>query len=109
MDAATLRSRTVRECILRLLYNCFRANADIGVMAAHIFEGFSTGQVQYTQSEIESELADLIADELITIENAPGVGVIAEKIYKTTSRGRDFVRANFPWGRVDEYTGEDGV
>lgn len=106
MDAQTLRSRIIRECILRLLHNTFRANPDVGVLATHIFQGFGTGLVQYTQAEIEAELADLADDKLITVENAPGLSAVPQKLFRSTSRGRDFARANFPWGRVDEYTGE---
>ncbi|MCD4699872.1 MAG: hypothetical protein K8R91_04795 [Phycisphaerae bacterium] len=106
MDAGILRSRTVRESILRQLYNVFKANPDVGCLANHFFEGLSTGATQYTQSEIEAEFAELRDDDLITIENSPGVGPMPEKLIRITARGRDFVRGRFPWMKIDEFTKE---
>lgn len=107
MNPAVVRSRAIREAILRLLNNVFMGCPDVGCLASHIYEGFTTGRVRYTQTEIDAELADLVDDRLISVENAPGVEAIPDKLYKATSRGRDFVRARFPWDRVDEYTGKD--
>ncbi len=107
MNPAVLRSRSIREAILRLLRNTFEACPDVGCLAHHIYSGFGSGRVQYDRAEIDAELADLVADKLITVANAAGIAEIPEKIYHISSRGRDFVLARFPWGRVDEYTGEE--
>ncbi len=106
MDAGILRSRTIRESILRQLYNVFRANPDVGCLANHFFEGLSTGLIQHSQAEIEVEFAELRDDGLITIENSPGVGAMPEKLLRITARGRDFTRARFPWMKVDQFIDE---
>jgi hypothetical protein len=109
MRAEVVRSRAIREAILRLVNNAYIGCPDVGVMACHIYEGFTTGRVRYTQTEIDAELIDLADENLITIENAASVAPIPDKLYKITGRGRDFVRARFPWGRIDEFTGKDKI
>ncbi len=109
MDARVRKLRAIREAILRLLYNTFVSCPDVGVMARHVYEGFTTGRVQYMQAEIDAVLADLIEDKLITVENVPGVEAIPDKMYRVTSRGRDFVLARFPWDCIDEFTGKESL
>jgi len=106
MDPEIRNSRAIRESILRMLYNAFQSSPDIRVRADDIYAGFSTGEIQHDRHEINAELADLMADQLIVVEDIPSVSPVTKKGYKLTSRGRDFVRARFPWGRVDEYTGD---
>ena len=42
ISEATNRSREIRKTILRLLYNAYQANPDIGLLADHVYSGFST-------------------------------------------------------------------
>lgn len=99
------RSRTIRECILQLLFAAHKGNPDVGVPHDQILAGFSTGRVHYTPDEIGEELIDLVDDGLIEIGDAAGGGPLPGKVYKITTRGRDFRRAKFPWQKIDEFTG----
>jgi len=102
------RRRTIREAILRVLNAAYAGNPDVGVAHDQVLDAFSTGRVRYTPSEIEAALLDLADDRLIARENAPW-GTPPEKLYRVTGSGRDFVLARFPWGRVDEYTGDQNL
>jgi len=102
----TARSRSIRETILRILANAYGANPTVCILADHLYRGFSASVLQFGRAEIDCELVDLIEDGLIAGQDAPGgVGPVAAKCYKTTSRGRDFFRAGCPWDKIDEFTG----
>ncbi|HUX00783.1 MAG TPA: hypothetical protein VMY35_07365 [Phycisphaerae bacterium] len=103
------RRRAVREAILRLLNAAYAGSPDVGVPFEQIAEGFSPSRVRYTAREIEAALLDLADDNLIVQENASWGDPPMEKLYKVTGPGRDFVLARFPWGRVDEYTGDQNL
>ena len=104
IDPATLRSRTVRECILRCVSIADKAGVTIGFSLQQVFDGFMTSELQYTPDDVRPELNDLVDDGMIEKFDDPAGG--GEKRYRITTRGRDFVRARFPWGRVDEFTGD---
>jgi len=107
---AVLRSRSIRELILKIGYNTHQAAPGVAVLARHVYAAFSTGRVQYEKAEIDVEISDLIDDGLLAVEDLPGVGVgPAEKGYQATSKGRDFYRAGYPWGRIDEFTGDGQI
>ena len=102
-DPSVIRSRGIRERILRLLAAQYAGNPEAGVPHGQIVEGFSTGRVSYTAAEIQGEVLDLEECGLVRIlpgEDQP------ERTYQITKNGRDFVKAKFPWGRIDEYTGQ---
>jgi hypothetical protein len=105
LTAETIRSRSIRELILRLCYNTHRANPDISVLARHIYEGFSTGRIQYLREDIDPEISALVEAGMIAVVNVPNVGM-PEKGYRITNRGGDFFRAGCPWAKIDEFTGE---
>jgi len=106
ISEATNRSREIRKTILRLLYNAYQANPDIGLLADHVYSGFSTSVFQYERREIDCELVDMIEDGLLVVEDAPGeIGPMPKKCYRATSRGRDFHKAGCPWEKIDEFTG----
>jgi len=106
ISAATARSRRIRQDILRTSCNAFAACPDVGLLADQIYEGFSTSQLQYGREEIDAELVDMIDDGLLTVGDADGFsGAMPKKIYRSTSRGRDFHRAGCPWDKIDEFTG----
>jgi hypothetical protein len=105
-DPSVIRSRGIRERILRLLAAQYAGNPAAGVPHGQIVEGFSTGRVSYGSHEIQCELLDLHDSDLVRI--LPGDGD-PEKTYQITKNGRDFCRAKFPWGRIDEYTGSAGL
>ncbi|MHC4984180.1 MAG: hypothetical protein ACYTF6_13560 [Planctomycetota bacterium] len=106
-DPAVLRKRAIRELILRLLRATFEGAPDIGVPYRQILEAFTGGRDTYTTIEIRAQLVDLVEDGLIEIMPAPAGGGLPSpgKIYRVTSRGRDFADANYPWHRVDEFSG----
>lgn len=106
IDAATIRSRCIRETILRILYNTFRANPGIAVVARHLYEGLSTGQIPYSVEAIDVELAELLDRGLVESIDAPGeIGPAHVRAYRCTAKGRDFHRAGCPWNKIDEFTG----
>lgn len=101
----TVRSRRVRERILHMLVAAHRGCPDVGIDHGEILKAFAGDRARYSPADVQAELIDLIDDGLITQHNAPWGGDLPEKIYQVTSQGRDFQRAGFPWGRIDEYTG----
>jgi len=108
VEPQVLRSRTIRECILKLLLRMFQAAPELAVAADHVYEGFSTSRLQYTRDDIDPELMDLIESGLVEAIDLPGPGApgLPAKGYRITSAGRDFVRARFPWGKIDEFSGD---
>jgi len=102
----TAESRRIRQDILRTICNAFAANPDVGLLADQIYGAFATSAIQHDRGEIDAELVDMIDDGLLVVEDAPGfTGPMPKKIYRSTSRGRDFHRAGCPWGKIDEFTG----
>ena len=110
IDPATLKSRTIRECILRTLSVADRAGVTVGFSETQIFDGFRASVLRYQVEEVRPELTDLVQDKLAEEFADPtepeGSGLVR---YRLTSRGRDFVRGAFPWGRIDEFTGSQGI
>jgi len=109
LSRQTVRSRSVREMVLRLSYNTFLGNPDIVLAFHHVYEAFRTGVVSYTSEEIQAEVADLAEDGLVAVAELPTVGEMPEKGVKSTSKGRDFFKAGCPWDRVDEFTGANRI
>ena len=109
MDRNVLRSRLIRECILKLLARVFRASPDVAVEWRQIMDGFMTSRLRYDRSDVEPELADLVEDGLIERVDVPGDDGGPVAAYRITSRGRDFVRAHFPWARIDEFSGDQRI
>ena len=107
MDAEILKSRTIRECILRCLSIADRAGVTVGFSFQQVADGFAGSQFEYAEGDVRSGLNDLVGDELAE-RFADPVSPGAWR-YRITSRGRDFVRGSFPWGRIDEYTGRQGL
>lgn len=99
-----LRSRRIRERILHVLVAAHKGLPGAKVEHAQILAAFANDRARFTQEEIEVQLFDLVEDGLLDQENASW-GTPPEKLYGTTSQGRDFHLAAFPWDRIDEYTG----
>lgn len=107
MEPEILKSRTIRECILRCLWLADRAGVVVGFSFRQVVEGFSGSEYEYTEPDIRSELNDLVADDLA--ERFADQVNAGQFRYRITSKGRDFVRGRFPWGKIDEFTGGQGV
>ena len=109
LSRETARSRVIRQTILRILFNTFKAAPDVSVLADHIHQAFGDGMTAYAPEELDGEIVDLISDGLIEVSDAPHVGTVASKAYRITSRGRDFYRSNCPWAKVDDFSGGEKV
>lgn len=99
----TLREKLIRQTILQIVNTVWHGNADIRVLAEHIFQGLATGQEPYTDEEITSALADLVERRMITVENVETAHRMPSKGYHATPRSRDFEKANFPWEFIEEF------
>jgi len=98
-------SRTIREAILLMLDAAFKGDPEFDVPRDGILAGFAPGRTRYAPGQIDVELRDLIEDRLVEqVPREPG-NPLPDRHYRITSPGRDFVRAKFPWHRIDEYTG----
>ncbi len=107
MDTATLKSRTIRECILRVLSIADRAGVAVGFSFQQILDGFATSELEYGDDDVRPDLNDLADDRLVErFSDAARPGMSR---YRISSRGRDFVRARFPWGKIDEFTGDQSL
>lgn len=107
MEAEVLKSRTIRECILRCLSIADRAGVTVGFSFRQVVDGFAGSQFEYGEADIRSELNDLVGDQLAERFDDP-VSPGGWR-YRISSKGRDFVRGRFPWGRIDEFTGGQNV
>ena len=100
-----LRSRAIREAILRSLHVLFQASPGLWLGHGHILRGFAGSRARYTEEQITGELINLIDDELVEQQNAPTADALPDKEYCITKGGRDFKAAGFPWMKIDEFTG----
>jgi hypothetical protein len=101
IDPKVQRRRTIDEAILGTLYAAFEGGNEKGVFHSLIVAGFAPSRLSYSEDEIQREVIELLDRRLIEI--GPDCGL--EKAYLLTARGRDFIRAKFPWAKVDEFTG----
>lgn len=106
VDAKVHRRRTIRRHILRMLRAAHVGNPDVGIEFAEICKAFTGGQTNYDREEIQAELIDLLDDGLIKSKPSPFDAMV--RIYEISSRGRDFLDADCPWDRIDEFTGKQG-
>ena len=105
IDARVHRSRHIRKRVLLMLAAADEGCPGVGIAHGQILGAFANEANPYTAEEIGRELADLGGDGLIHSSADPYGGPLPERIYDITSRGRDFVRAQFPWGGIDEFSG----
>jgi hypothetical protein len=93
-------SRQIRTAILRTLFVHSRAGLNIGYAACDLAGTLAGSIFGRDERLLAGEIADLLERGLIRpVEGAePPRWVI-------TARGKDFARANHPWGKVDEFTG----
>ena len=108
INHAAQHSRSIREAILRLVYNTFQANPDVRVLARHVYEMAMCQRIQILREEIDAELVYLVDIRMIDVANVPGMGPVPEKGYRLVPRGRDFYMAGCPWAKVDEFGEEQG-
>jgi len=96
------RSRWIREIILRLLYAVDGAGMRLGMTWSQVKAGFFRRQHEASDAELRRALNDMVDDELIVREWDEDLRC---DMFKMASRGRNFVEADYPWGRIDEFTG----
>ncbi|MFB3893236.1 MAG: hypothetical protein ACE15C_14565 [Phycisphaerae bacterium] len=109
ISPAAKRRRGIREAILRSVHNLYAAAPEMHLAAEEIYEGFSHGIVAYERSEIDGEIVSLVQDGMIEVQKLPQYSELPRHGYRITSRGRDFVLAGFPWGKIDEFTGRQSA
>ncbi len=96
------QSRTVRLVILQSLAILSGTSNATGLSQSQLHRSFYHNGQDVPIGEVRQELDDLVGDGLIRRERSE---VLEGFYYKITSAGRDFVRADFPWEKIDEYTG----
>jgi len=99
------RSRFAREMILRLLSAADGAGIGLGMTWSQIRSGFTRRRTEFSDAGIRRELNDLVDDNLIERRWDDDMGC---DMFRIVSRGREFLRANCPWERIDEFTGRQG-
>ena len=93
------RSRNIRSQILRDLSSAVRGGVAFGMQFEQFRKGLARSGV--TAGELRQELADLAGDGLVAEKFDPDLG----NLYRITSRGQDFLRADMPWEKIDEFSG----
>lgn len=101
-----IRSRNIRAVILRLLASVFEACPDVATTIQQVYAGFSSGKMPIDRGEIDSELIVMLQDDWILETTVKTFGPMPEKAFLLTRRGRDFLLAEMPWMKVDEYSGD---
>ena len=99
-NAETTRSRALRGAILRALWIHDSAGLEIGFAAAELSALNADSIFGRRDTETSQMIRDLIERGLIRAaddDNPPR--------FVLTADGRDFCRAEYPWGRIDPYTG----
>ena len=96
------QSRTVRLVILQSLAIISGTSNATGLSIVQLHRSFYRSGQDVPIGEIRRELDDLVGDGLIRRDRSE---VLDGFFYAITSAGRDFVRADFPWEKIDEYTG----
>ena len=94
-----LRVQTIRESILRNVNRTNLALPGVVVAPRHLYEGFTNCQVPIPREDVNVELAWLVGERLLATGKLVGGGVG----YVITNRGRNFVDAEFPWDKLDEF------
>lgn len=97
-----ITSRWIRELILRLLSGADGAGIGLGMTWTQIRVSFNSQRREISESDLRRELNDLVDDRMIAKqwdEQMHG------DMFRMASRGREFVKAEFPWERIDEFTG----
>jgi len=102
MKVEVQRSRMIREAVLQTLGVVQGAGLDLGVSFQQIHTGFSRSRLDVKAAELHREMASLLNDGLIA--KAWNEDLESWE-FRLTARGADFRRADYPWSRVDEFTG----
>lgn len=96
------RSRWLRELILSLLSSADGAGFSAGMTFNQINGGFARRRREASEADIRRELNDLTDDQLV--RHGWDEDLECEMFF-IASRGREFCKANFPWEKIDEFTG----
>ena len=99
------RSRIIRERILRMLSRVDRAAIDAGLTTPQVLSGFRASQADASAEDVRGELNDLVNDRLVKRD---WDGDLEVHMFRIDTRGREFVKAEFPWSKIDEFTGRKG-
>jgi len=102
VDESVLASRLLRGRVLGLLAAASRGGNAYGMTAEQVQGAFSVRREPVREPELRDGLLDLADRGLL---EKKWDEQIRDDFYSITSRGRDFVRANYPWDRIDEFTG----
>ncbi|HOD79968.1 MAG: hypothetical protein BWX88_02680 [Planctomycetes bacterium ADurb.Bin126] len=100
MDAAVERSRHLRQSILRVLFIHADAGLEIGYTAAELSNLVADSIFGSDAAQTASQIRDLVELNLVRKDDES-----APPRFLITVRGKDFARANYPWSKIDVYTG----
>ncbi len=101
INSRELKSRDIRVRILRMLCQLYDVAPGLGERLdaiCHDVEAAS-GPMGYEHDEVRAELGSLLAAHMIEVDNGRA---------RVAPRGRDFAMAEFPWDKLDEFTGGMG-
>ena len=88
--------------VLRLLSAADGSGIGLGMTWDQIQTGFARRRTEAPESELRRELNDLVDDGLIATKWDEDFRC---DMFRIGSRGREFVKAQFPWEKIDEFTG----
>lgn len=100
---AVVRSRALRELILRLLKIHLDAGLDVGYGVDDLGNGIGVSECDFSEAEVKAELRSLRADGLIK------ASPVFEDRVVLSDDGTDFCRAGYPWSMIDRFTGNKKI
>jgi len=107
MSREIIRKRSIQQTILQTLNTIWEANPGVCLLTRHLYRGLGNSSVPPTQDEAAAALADLCERKLVAAKAAP-TGEPLTKCYIITVTGRDFVMHDFPWDKIDQFSGGSG-
>lgn len=102
MDPAVERARQIRQGILRILSVHDQVGMDLGYTASELSQLTAGDIFGADTAGTGAEIRDLV--ERTMIRKVDGTN---PPRFVLTAAGRDFVRAKFPWSKVDPFSGGD--
>lgn len=104
MDKTSIiRSRSLRELILRHLKIHLDSGLDIGYGVDDLINGIGVSECDFSEAEVKAEIRSLRADGLI--QPSP----VFEDRVVLSDDGADFCKASYPWSMIDRFTGNKKI
>ena len=103
-SASVLKSRMIREGILRPLFHLHQQNAEVGMTPPQLYALFSGMVMPPSREEISAEVSVMVEDSWLESDQFQGLSG-PERRFRITRQGRDFLLGECPWEAIDKYSG----